>query len=127
MRQWAHAWTVAGGKYKADPKDEAAKSARASFDALGKCRSLAHPQTRGRSGTGGPMMKRLILGVTESLVCGLLFLAGHYVRDARLRRRLTAAPVESGSEFEFPARLELREIVCDDPDVEVATVVCNLP
>jgi hypothetical protein len=73
------------------------------------------------------MMKRLMLGVTESLACGLLFLAGHYVRDARLRRRLTAAPVESGSEFEFPARLELREIVCDDPDVEVATVVCNLP
>ena len=36
MRQWAQAWTVAGGKYKADPKDEAAKSARASFDALGK-------------------------------------------------------------------------------------------
>ena len=73
------------------------------------------------------MMKRLILGVTESLACGLLFLAGHYVRDARLRRRLPAAPVEGGSEFEFPARLELRELVCDDPDVEVATVVCNLP
>ena len=32
----AQAWTVAGGKYKSDPKDEAAKSARASFDALGK-------------------------------------------------------------------------------------------
>ena len=26
---------------------------------------------------GAPMMKRLILGVTESLACGLLFLAGH--------------------------------------------------
>jgi hypothetical protein len=36
MRQWAQAWTVARGKYEADPKDEAAKSARASFDALGK-------------------------------------------------------------------------------------------
>ena len=90
--------------------------------------TLAGPSPNSRPvGYGGPMMKRLILGVTESLACGLLFLAGHYVRDARLRRRLTAAPVESGSEFEFPARLQLREIVCDDPDVEVATVVCNLP
>ena len=45
------------------------------------------------------------------------------VRDARFRRRLSAAPVDSGSAFEFPERLELLEIVCDVHD---ATVVCNL-
>jgi hypothetical protein len=51
MRQWAQAWTVAGGKYKSDPKDEAAKSARASFDALGNARrpipKLAAGRVRG--------------------------------------------------------------------------------
>lgn len=35
VRQWAQAWTVAGGKYAPDPSNEAAEAARTSFDALG--------------------------------------------------------------------------------------------
>ena|SRR6266536_3089611 len=33
MRQWAQAWTIAGGKYEPDP--DGAKAARGAFDALG--------------------------------------------------------------------------------------------
>ena len=47
------------------------------------------------------------------------------VREQRTRR-LTPTPVLSGNAFEFPARLKLREIVCDVHDVEVPTIVCNV-
>jgi hypothetical protein len=33
----------------------------------------------------------------------------------------------AGAPFEFPERLEFLEIGCDDPHLEVAALVCNLP
>jgi hypothetical protein len=49
------------------------------------------------------------------------------VRDARLSRRVTAAPVELAHAFESSEGFKLREVVRDDPGVDVAAVVGNLP
>ena|SRR6266498_1970295 len=56
-----------------------------------------------------------------------LLLAGQYVTDARFRRRPTVVPLDCRNAFEFPERLELLEIGCDDPHLEVAALVCKLP
>jgi hypothetical protein len=39
----------------------------------------------------------------------------------------SSRPVDTTIQFELPERLKLREIDCDNPDVEVVTVVCDLP
>jgi YceI-like domain len=49
------------------------------------------------------------------------------VRDARISRRVTAAPVELAHAFESSEGFKLLEIVRDDPGVEVAADVGNLP
>jgi anti-anti-sigma factor len=54
-----------------------------------------------------------------------LLLASYCVRDARLRRRTDALPLKSSGAFEFPKRLELREIVCDGSELPVAPFVCD--
>jgi hypothetical protein len=54
-----------------------------------------------------------------------LLLASYCVRYARQRRRTDALPLKSSGAFEFPKRLELREIVCDGCELPVAPVVCD--
>jgi hypothetical protein len=49
---------------------------------------------------------------------------GDFLADTFSGRWL-AARIGSGSAFEFPAGLKLFKLVCDDTDVEAATIISN--